>query len=514
MRKIIWLIIAVMFVGIVDTRDVLSAGAAPPSEIITCQGCELIQNSRDSFSTWVNKGDTITLTGPDGYSNYFWSGGGKTSMGKSFTAEVESDAVYTLTLDGGSRIKTVQVSLASSEQNNCVPIPTIIKVDDVEIVNTVSLAPGQRVSISAEFDESECPYDSSVDFSWIIEGSGLFIENPGALETWLVVKNKPDTGRNPILKAQIVKGLLRREANITLIIKDNMPPTIANLYSYTPKPPLSNKELTINCDNCKTGTGTNEYGDFISSLSVVVRNNKDGIVIASGSDSVSRDDNRKPEVSITLGDECDCSIEVTATDSFGASTTVKDILPIEFGNTEDGAPFIKLAEPVPCDGFECTFDTQGSEENNRPGLYRKFEVRTISGSFEPLFDKSRNPCSAPVCKTVFAKPGIYEVKITMQYIRDGEPSGKIAEKTVLVSVGGVSPPATSVPTTTRKPLPVVTSTPAPEPTGTWLPVTTPPAAPGECGKDYECPKAPGVGIFEAITVIIIAFLQKNKKRKN
>lgn len=485
-------------------------GVPSPSETVICQGCsgDLIQGTYGKFSGFAQKDSTITLICPAGHQSCDWDGGGQTVAGKdkNFPIKIISDTVITLVLDGnGNNVKTVEIKLTSSGKSYCVPDLSEISIDGNKVksdTTMIALTVGQRIPISVGIDYSQCPEDSGAVFSWISDGKSLFIENPNNPKTWLVVKNNPVDGKNLELKAQEVNGYASNEKTVSLNIIGNTPPTIAGLYFYTT--PLSHKEFTVDCNKCLTGANTNEYGDYIARLDIVVRNNKDGSIVATGYDSVTKEDSRKPEVSMTLGDECNCSIEVTATDSFGASTKVKELLAVGFGNTDEDAPFIKLKEPIPCEGLNCTFDTQLTNDHDL-GLSIYFYYRTVSG-FEILWNKEGKPCRAPVCNGVFPQQGIYDVKIIMQYMREGKPDGKMSEKIVTVSVGGVasavSPVSAKTATAVVQPTPVITRKPE-----QYLPVTTPTPEP------YDRPKAPDIGIFSAIIIIMVVVLLKNNKRK-
>ncbi len=469
-----------------------------PSEIITCQGCELMQNSRDSFSAWVKSGSSITLIVPDGYSNYSWRGGGKISIEKSFTVEIKSDTVYTLTLNGGDRVKTVQIYLVSQEQNDC--LPDLGKID----IESTTLAVGQEISISEDINYGNCAKGSGAVFSWIIdeEGlSGLSIKNRLDTKTSLIVKSKPVSGKNPVLRAQVKnnKGWVHEES-IMLVIIDNKPPTIAGLYSYTA--PLSYRKFTVDCNKCLTGANTNEYGDFFTNLKVTVRN-KDGSILATGSDSVGKNDKRKLKVTMTLGNECDCTIEVNATDSFGASTTVRDLLAVGFGNTEDDIPNIKVK--VSYNGPIYTIDASGTNvHSDVVGLSLRYEIKTVSG-FQPLYNIEGNLCASEKCITALPQTG-NEIKVIACYIREGRLSGNAAEKTVIVSGGGplpaISPVSTSTATVVVQSTPAITQKAIVQ--QTYLPVTQ---------DTYDRPKASGTGIFAAIVIIMVVALLKNNKRK-
>lgn len=488
---------AVLIIGGFYTTE---ANALPPSEAITCQGCSLLQESVDKFSAWVKKDSAITLTGPAGYQSYVWTGGGQTVSGQSFTVKIVSDVVFTLTLDG-NKAKTVQINLTSPAVS-CELIASEIKSD------TTSFAVGQRVKVSVDFKEEKCPQAVVL---WTVEGgrsSGLIIENPQNEEIWIYVENKPPDGKNPIIKFSAIKGFQSIERILMVTVGDNNKPTIESL-STTPAMPLSHRKVEINCDECFTGKGTRDQGDYLTEFIVRVKS-LDGKFDKTFTQTFGKD-NIKP-ISVSIGSDLEndfYSIEARTKDSRGAySETFFDKIFVGFGNTKDDAPYIKL-KPVVCDGLVCAFNTAETITNDL-GLSRRYYLKTISG-YELMYNVNGDLCTAEVCTTAFLKSGTYEVKITAQYMRGGKPSGKIAEKIVNMPVG-IAPVIGYV---SAQPTPAAVQQPQNQPTGEYFPVSTfNSAAPGECGKDYECPAAPDVGIFAAIAATIIAFwLKKIKRRK-
>lgn len=415
-------------------------GAEPLTEEITCNGCVggLLSESYDNFMGYVTQYATIILTGPDGYQSYIWlQDGERVGSEQGITMQITDNTIFTLLIgddneDSEKKVKTVEIQIASSEET--------CEIGTAEIrTDSVTLAVGQEVSIWVEFDESECP---NARYSWSSNDKNVVFENSNTRETKVLIKGIPDGGKNPVITVKITHKKQVVEETIRLQITDNFPPTIAGKYSYTT--PLSHTEFTVDCNNCATGNDVNESGDSILSLNVVVINNKDGDVVASGYDSVNKDDDRKPEVTMTLGDECNCTIEVTATDSFGASTTVTDILLVGFGNTGDEVPVVKIKEPVLCDGLACVFDTRLTNDNNL-SFFITYTYRTVSG-WQELRDKDGNLCRSPVCNGVFPEAGyVYETKITMKYIRDGVVSDAFGEKIVYVDLRNIQQASISTP---------------------------------------------------------------------
>lgn len=468
----------------------VSVSALPPSETITCQGCSLLSdpNSADKFSAWVDAGKTITLIGPDGYYSYAWSEKGRVILEKSFTVKITSDAVYNLTLNG-NKVKTVQVSLTSKGQSSCLPVISEIEIDGTIVAEgqTFTVAVGQTFIARVNIDSSQCPYGSVVVFSWTGDSS-LFFKNPSKTETEVLVLRRP-SGKNPELTAQALSGSQSRPKTISLVVVDNNKPTIESL-STIPEQPLSHKEIVFICDKCYTGDKRKDEGDHFTEFAVRVKS-LDGKINRVFPRFFDKNSEMPMTVSVGYWEEGAYILEARIKDSRGAySETFFDKLFVGFGNTGQDKPGIKLKEPVPCYGLNCTFDTRETKSNGL-GLSRYFYYRTVSG-WEPLRSNGKE-CRAEVCENAtLPGSGAYEVKITMQYMRGVKPDGEKAEKTVFVTVS--EKPAAAVSkqavNTYQTVTPVIT--------------TSQPSATPNCGEDGFGCKTPGIGIFAAIGLIFLA----------
>lgn len=406
-----------------------AANALPLSEIITCRGCVLTRTGIDDFSAYVATGAVIELIGPAGYQSYIWTGGGQAVYAQNIKAKITGDIAYVLKITDGTsvKVKTVQIKLTSSSQNIGVP-----ELSEIELDNglwRIAFAVGDRFRVKADWSNPN--NYANISSYWVVEpGSGLLIENKNSKETWIKVLKMPEAGKNPTIKAIITNGNSRNEKNVMVRIVSNTAPTVRSKYDI----PLSNKPFEVRCSlsECFTGKGYNDDGDFFAEFSV-------SLIEASGTitgpvvKTFNRNSAQDLTVSIPAGSESKKTLRVAAKDSHGLTSVYEEIIVVDFGNTEQDAPYIKLAEPVACIGMECVFDTSQTDDHDL-GLSRKFEVKTISG-FEKLFDKDGHLCTSPVCRTVFREPGNKEVKITMQYIRGGKPSGKASEKTAIICVG-------------------------------------------------------------------------------
>ncbi len=458
----------------------VNASALPPSEIITCQGCSLLQESVDKFSTWVKKDSTITLIGPAGYQSYFWTGGGQTVSGQSFTVKISNNVVYSVTLNG-NKVKTVQVNLAS-EQGSCE-----LELGKIEIDNTI-LVVGSRVPIKTYYNKNKCP---DAIFRYIVDdeiSSGVYIEKPTDRETWLVVRSKPVGGKNPIIRARITYGDQFREEFVMLSIGDNNQPMIKSL-STTPAVPLSGYTVTVNCNECFTGKGMNERGDSITEFSIRVKSLNgtfDKVFVKPF------EINSKKAIAVSVGklEEGFYGIEAKIKDSGGVySETFFDIIFIGFGNTKGDAPYIKL-NPIVCKGLLCVFDTSETVTNDL-GLSRRYYLKTVSG-YELMYNVNGTLCTAEICRTAFLKGDTYEIKIAIQYIRNGKPDGKIAEKTVIVCVGCVN--GAQIPFSTSPAIGNNAKQPTATPVFTCLSEEVP---------DYRRKSSPGIGFFASIIILMI-----------
>ncbi len=172
----------------------------------------------------------------------------------------------------------------------------------------------------------------------------------------------------------------------------------------------------------------------------------------------------------------------------------------------------KIKEPVVRNGPEYTFDTQATNDHGL-GISRHFYYRTVTG-FEPLRDVNGNECRSPVCKA--ALPPDTEIKITMQYMRDGKPSGEIAEKIITVKAGGSFAASQGAVQATQSAGQSQQSQnqPVSENKRHFPSGEARPSGPGECGEDYPCqtPKIPGAEIPAVIAVIVIASWQRKKMK--
>ncbi|MBU4579826.1 hypothetical protein KKB43_02315 [Patescibacteria group bacterium] len=465
----------------------ISASALPPSEIITCKGCILNQDSIDKFTTWVKKGSAITLTGPAGYTIYSWSTGETT---QSINLKIDSSRVVTLYLNG-NKVKTVQINL-TSPVISCELVASEIKLD------ATFLTVGERRPVSVDFKENKCP---DAVLSWTVDGgssSGLIIEDSHIEKTWLIVKSKPIDGKNPIIRFKATCGGQSVEKTLMVTIGENSKPTIESL-STTPATPLSHRKVVMNCDKCFTGAGTRDQGDYIAEFIVRVIS-LDGKFDKTFTQPFGKD-NIKP-ISVSVGSNLEndvYKVEARIKDSRGAYSEIfYDTIFVNFGNTDKDVPYVRLKEPIVCIGLECVFDTQETEDNDLV-LSRSFEVKTVSGKFEPLFSVvTGSVCTAPVCRTVFRETGQKEVRIRMSYIRNGKKSDKYSEKFVTVCVGCANNNIqTSAAASYSAPLAGQV-----QPTA---PVAAPPstAVSGDDCAGYRCKSAPGIGGFALIAILAI-----------
>lgn len=430
-RKVVMALLAVLMFP-------LAANALPLSEIITCRGCALAQAGIDDFSAYVATGAVIELVGPSGYQSYIWTGGGQAVYAQNIKAKITGDIAYVLKITDGTSVKskTVQIKLTSSSQNIGVP-----ELSEIELDNglwRIALAVGDRFRTKADW--SNANNYANISFYWEVEPeSGLLIENKNSKETWIKVLKMPEAGKNPTIKAIITNGNSRNEKNVMVRIVSNTAPTVRSNYDT----PLSNKPFEVRCSlsKCFTGKEYNDDGDFFAEFSVSLIE-AGGTIIGPVVKTFNRNSAQDLTVSIPAGSEGKKTLRVTGKDSHGLSSIFEEPILVGFGNTAEDAPYIKLVEPVECIGMECVFNTDKTEDHDI-GLFRKFEIKTASG-FEKLFDKGGHLCTAPVCRTVFRETGKKEIKITMQYIRNMKPSGRVSEKTVIVCPGCGSAPQVSV----------------------------------------------------------------------
>jgi len=419
-RKVV---VALLTVGLMFP---LAANALPLSEIITCQGCALNRIGVDEFSAFVKEGAVIELIGPAGYQSYIWTGGGQAIYAQNIKAKITGDIAYVLKIADGTsvKVKTVQIKLTSSSQNIGVP-----ELSEIELDNglwRIAFAVGDRFRTKSDWSNTN--NYANISFYWEVEpGSGLLIENKNSKETWIKVLKMPEAGKNPTIKAIITNGNSRNEKNVMVRIVSNAAPTIKAEHDA----PLSNKPFEVRCSlsECFTGKGYNDDGDFFAEFSVSIIETG-GTIVGPVVKTFDRNSAKVLAVSIPAGSEGKKTLRVAGKDSHGLSSIFEEPILVGFGNTEQDAPYIKLAEPVECIGMECVFNTDKTEDHDL-GLSRKFEVKTASG-FEALYNTDGHLCAAPVCKTGFRKSEKTEIKITMRYIRNMKPSGKISEKTVIV----------------------------------------------------------------------------------
>jgi hypothetical protein len=418
-------VLVLLLVFAASVLMVINVNAAQPSELITGKGCTLMRDSFDEFSCWVKKDTVVTFKGPAGYTSYIWTGSRQSNP--NIMIRIMDDIVLTLTLDE-TKVKTVKVKILS-------PVTSCeLEMSGIAIEST-SFTVGQRVPISVDFKQEKCP---GVISAWMIdeeESSGLFIENKTSEQTWLVVKSKPATGKNPTIRFRAGKGIQSREVKITLSIGDNSRPMIKSLAT-TPSVPLSHNAITVDCKGCFSGNGMNDTGDYIAGMAVTVKK-VNGTYNQTFSRAFRKGSTNPVSVSIGSALENDFyTLEAWIIDSKGVSSEKYfDIIFVDFGNTIKDMPDIKI-KPVICREQVCTIDTSEMEKNSHGlGLSIRYYVKTVSGKYEELYNTKGKLCTTFNCTTALAREGSTDIKVTVRYIRFGVLDEKFSEKIVTVCVG-------------------------------------------------------------------------------
>lgn len=410
-----------------------ASNALAPSGEITCSGCNNIDHPTiDLFIANVDANRDITLMGPPGHPSYSWRNeyGQEISTQKNLAVKITKDTQYALVISGNI-VKNIKINAILPRKNQCLP-----DLAEIDMKNTY-LAVGDKEPIKAYWsDYNNC---ANITFYWKIDpeiGSGLEIENRSSYDTFIKVVGMPEAGKNPVITAVLTNGFSRHEVTKTLIVGSNTAPAVKTIYTV-PAQPLSFKNFEIKCSEYTTGKTSNEEGDYIAEFNVRIRS-LTGDFDRNVTQTLGKDSEKILSVSVTPGKEGFYFLEARIKDSHGAFSEIfSENIYVGFGNTDQDAPDIKLKRPVEYKGFVYTFDTDATETHSEvPGLsiLRKFEVRTVAG-FEALYEKNGHVCVTPVCVTEFREPGRKEVKITMQYRRNGVVSGAKSEETVFVDVG-------------------------------------------------------------------------------
>lgn len=478
--------------------------SGPPVAAISCRGCVgIVQISGNSYTAYANAGATITLSANPGYPVYFWTNGLSTNSTQEIKVTVVSGLQYALTVTdyggvGGterSDTKNAQISLASTvSQGTCPPDLADISVDS-DYLNRIFFAVGDKFSVKTDFSESQC---GDIAFHWESDDPGVFIENPAAKETQAVIKAKP-FGKNPVIKATITNGLVQREKNTTITIVDNTAPIVKGRYTYTT--PLSHTEFEVSCGACWTGSGYNEYGDFIAKFVATLLDMK-GQIISTGTATAKRGETLS-DVALKAGDEGEYVLKVAATDSHGLSTTIAEPIFVSFGNTEEDVPLIVVNDTIYCEtGEPCSIDASQTYDHDL-GISFRFQSIADSQSPENLYNTGGALCTTFVCNTVFKYPYTYQIKISAAYIRSGKVADRHSERTatVIVSEAGAQSPAQT---------PQIIAKPQTLSTATTPPTLTPQAPPEVAAKP-----TPGLDIITAFVSLITAgVLVRGKKFKH
>jgi len=472
------MILAAMAVMI--PANAVMASGPPPTAAISCQGCiGMIQTSANSYTVYAVLGATIRLSGNPGYQSYFWTQNGlETNNTQEAKITVIASTQYTLTVtdyggpEGAKRSTTssVKIELASgTSQGTCPPDLADISVD-ADYLNRIVFAVGDWFSLEVPgFDKNSCP---GAVFRWIINGgssSGLVIQNSNNPKTLVFVSKKPDSGKNPLIRAQVCINGGCREKNVSIVVVDNTPPTVAGRCIYTTL--LSHTDFDVSCGDAWTGSGYNEYGDFIAEFSATLLD-AENHTISSGIVTAKRGETLR-SVTLKAGAEGEYWLKVAATDSHGLSATFTEPIFVEFGNTEEDTPIIVVNDTIFCKtGERCPIDASKTEDH---GLGTSFRFQSIAGSQAPelLYNTHNALCVTFVCTTVFKYPYAYKVIVTAAYIRNGKVADKYSEKpvTVIVSEQGTRTPTQTaqignptIPTRTAPASPIVSAlTPQPPP---------------------------------------------------
>lgn len=497
-RILVFGILLVLAVYSVEASGALTA-------VINCEGCNSIELvSSTGYAAVVEPGKVIKLKGDPGYATYTWAKNGAViAYGPELSVTVTENVQYSLTVmakdQAISDTRTVQINLAAGAPKN-ICVPSLAKIE----IGSNKVALGERVPVKTDYDKNECP---GAVFHWEAD-EGIFIENPSAKETWITVKARPPSGRNPVIKAIVTNGASQDEQEVTIVVTSNAPPTVKGLYNYYPNPPLSHKMFTVSCDKCQTGSGFNEAGDNITEFTAELLD-ANWKVVSSGTTTADQS-KALSGVTLTAGDEGKYFLRVRAKDSHGLSSNDTEEIFVIFGNTEEDSPYIAISDIVYCDpGKPCPFDTSKTETHGL-GISIHFEnildiKNPTRSKTEPLFNVNGNPCRSLNCTTVFPNAGDRKIKITMQYMRDGKPSGKVSEKIVTVIFGS---PGNSVKIPVQTAKSVSPSVPQPASTAQAVksPVETPP--------DIPTKPAPGLSLLGSLAVVTAAGFIRRRKNKH
>lgn len=402
------------------------------------------------------------------------------------------------------------VNIVDAEQNRCLPdwsLDAPILID--EDMGRIEFASGDSFSIEASYRyASSCKNYAPAVFTWQalknnIATNDIVFSDSHAKKTTATVVLGAQTG-----DVVTIRGILtfadepngqRSEREINVFIVDKPPaPKIVPRYG-----PVESRRLKVNIWESEVYGSSN---NFIASCSFMLKDMHGKVVDTDKKDTTFGKVMLPAQLEVKSPDSYELTVKCL--DSHGSAGTVMEYLYANVTITRQNTPVMIVNKTMNCYlGKDCVIDFS---QTNAFGKSIKVEYYDITNGDNK--NALAIPCGTQACRLNFTRPGVYTIKLEARFLLGSdENSFRYSDKSevaVLVTVtagqGYQKPQLT----------PVATQQPLNQPVGenSYIPIGS--AAPGECGKDYECPQTSSLGIFATIIAFVIVARLKNKKIKS
>lgn len=485
-RKLIMMVV----IFVLTTAVVYASN--PPQAIITCNGCNEI--SEGYLLVYVDRESTITMSGissqdDTGIASYVWIKDGTiVSKNVQYSFIATEDAKYILTVTDGenkSDSEMIEIRLKYvAPPNRCLPDwkGEIISSSKKDLII------GDKIVLDANLQSSDC-----VDYKieWFVDDSSIIILNKNSERTQIEIGEGSRIGTHTI-KVVLSNDEKSREHKTQINIVRNTPPTLVANYEF----PYSYGYMFVDFSESETGSNGDEYNDCIQRCYVRLSDEYENFV-SDGSWNI--DHNRKPlSVKIDTAKMGRHFLHMEIEDSHGIVSTVKEEIWVKEGDSKFDPLIVKAPDRVPCiAGEECKFSADETRLHYKgKSINFAYHDITYEGHPERLANPDGHYLTGPEFRHIFPYSGNYVVRVTAT---SGDRSGFKDVVVIVTDNGTILEP---IPTPTPIPMQTEIISAVPQPT---LPYQ-------ESTAMESASKIPGMEVWTAITMIIVAIVFKRKKQ--